>query len=56
MSLSALTLALLFFFLAAGWFGWFAVSPLLLGVLAILAAILLLVEGTPLGAKFVKRQ
>lgn len=47
MSLSALFLAILLFLLAAGWLGWFAVSAILLGVFALIAAILLVVEGGP---------
>lgn len=47
MSLSTLGLALLLFLLAAGWLAWFAVSVTLLGIVALVTAILLLVEGGP---------
>lgn len=47
MSLSTLSLALLLFLLAAGWLGWFAVSATFLGVVAVVTAILLVLEGGP---------
>lgn len=47
MSFSTLLLALLLFLLAAGWLGWFVVSAGLLGILALIDAILFVVEGGP---------
>jgi len=47
MSLSTLGLALVLFLLAAGWLGWFAVSGTFLGVVALITAILLVIEGGP---------
>jgi len=46
MSLSTLLLALLLFLMAAGWLGWFAVSGTFLGIVALLTALFLLLEGT----------
>lgn len=48
MSLSTLFLALLLFLMAAGWLGWFAVSATFLGVVALVTAILLVIEGGPI--------
>lgn len=57
MSLANLLLALLLFLLGASWLGWFTVSGTFLGVVAILTAVLLVVEGGPVVYKrwFVNR-
>lgn len=47
MSLSTIGLALLLFLMAANWLTWFAVSATLLGIVAIVTAVLLVVEGGP---------
>lgn len=47
MSLSALFLALYLFFVSAGHLGWFDVGGIFLGIVALLAAILLVVESGP---------
>ena len=47
MLLSTLALALLLFLLAAGWLGWFIVSATFLGVVSLITAILLVIEGGP---------
>jgi hypothetical protein len=56
MSISALFLALVLFLYAAGHLGWFAVSGTILGVMELVTAILLIVEGGPtLYKKYVVR-
>jgi len=47
MSISTLFLALLLFLMAAQWLAWFPVSATFLGVVALVTAILLVVEGGP---------
>ena len=47
MSLSTIFLALYLFFVSAQHLGWFAVGAVFLGVVALIAAILLVVERAP---------
>lgn len=47
MSLSALLLAIYLFFQAAAYLGWFTVNALVMGILALVTAILLIVDTAP---------